>query len=562
MNRISLFIILFAQLLVRCNAQPQSSAPKQEEHAMVVTANAYASDIGLAVIREGGNAVDAAVAVQFALAVVYPNAGNIGGGGFMVLRLANGKTAALDFREKAPAKAGRDMYLKANGEVDRHAITATHLASGVPGSVDGMWQAHKKYGTVAWEKLLEPAIQLAEQGFAITEQQANELNRKRTAFMEANRNETCFLKSTGWKAGDTLIQHDLAQTLMRIQQYGRDGFYTGETAALIVREMQSGNGIIELSDLENYSATWRTPLIFEYKEYTLISMPPPSSGGVCLAQMMGMIEPFPLGAYGFQSAEAMHLMAEAERRSYADRAEWLGDPDFFKVPVAALIDPVYLTERMSDFNLQQATSSKDIKAGMPVMYESEETTHFSIVDTKGNAAAVTTTLNDSYGSKIVVSGAGFLLNNEMDDFSAKPGEANMYGLVGGEANAIAPGKRMLSSMTPTIITRNNALFMVLGSPGGSKIITSVFQCIINVIEFDMTMQQSVDAGRFHNQWLPDAVMYEIDKIDSTALLQLQKMGHTLQPIQSMGRVDAILVREDGTLEGAADKRGDDTAAGY
>ncbi len=354
----------------------------------------------------------------------------------------------------------------------------------------------------------------------------------------------------------------MANTLKRIQQNGRDGFYKGETANLIVQEMQNGNGIMQLSDLENYHSVWRTPITFNYKEYEIISMPPPASGGVCLAQMMGMIETFPIKDYGFQSVEAIHLMTEAERRSYADRATWLGDPDFFDVPLSSLIDSNYLQHRMMDFNPQHATASKEIKAGEFAMHESDETTHFSIVDAEGNAVAVTTTLNDSYGSKIIVNGAGFLLNNEMDDFSAKPGEANMYGLVGGEANAIAPGKRMLSSMTPIIVTKNDALFMVLGSPGGSTIITSVFQCIINVIEFNMTMQQSVDAGRFHNQWLPDEILYERNKIDSTTLSQLQKMGHTIKSKEAIGRVDAILINANGTLEGAADKRGDDSAVGY
>ncbi|MBK8486956.1 MAG: gamma-glutamyltransferase [Bacteroidetes bacterium] len=562
MNRNILFIFLFTAGLIQCKAQHQETTSTIAKHAMVVSANTFASNVGIAIIKSGGNAVDAAIAVQFALAVVYPNAGNIGGGGFMVIRLANGETATLDFREKAPANSNRDMYLKADGEVNRNTVESTPLASGVPGSVDGMWEAHKKYGSVEWEKLLQPAIALAEKGFVLTERQANELNNYKAEFEKVNPGKSYFIKETEWKAGDTLIQSDLANTLKRIQQNGRDGFYKGETANLIVQEMQNGNGIMQLSDLENYHSIWRTPITFNYKEYEIISMPPPASGGVCLAQMMGMIETFPIKDYGFQSVEAIHLMTEAERRSYADRATWLGDPDFFDVPLSSLIDSNYLQHRMMDFNPQHATASKEIKAGEFAMHESDETTHFSIVDAEGNAVAVTTTLNDSYGSKIIVNGAGFLLNNEMDDFSAKPGEANMYGLVGGEANAIAPGKRMLSSMTPIIVTKNDALFMVLGSPGGSTIITSVFQCIINVIEFNMTMQQSVDAGRFHNQWLPDEILYERNKIDSTTLSQLQKMGHTIKSKEAIGRVDAILINANGTLEGAADKRGDDSAVGY
>ncbi|MBK8680325.1 MAG: gamma-glutamyltransferase [Bacteroidetes bacterium] len=556
------FIFLFSSALIQCKAQHQETTSTIAKHAMVVSANTFASNVGIEIIKNGGNAVDAAIAVQFALAVVYPNAGNIGGGGFMVIRLANGETATLDFREKAPANSNRDMYLESDGEVNRNVIESTQLASGVPGSVDGMWEAHKKYGTIAWEKLLQPAIALAENGFVLTEQQANEFNNNKAEFKKVNPTKNYFIKETEWKVGDTLIQSDLANTLKRIQQNGRDGFYKGETANLIVQEMQNGNGIMQLSDLENYHSIWRTPITFNYKEYEIISMPPPASGGVCLAQMMGMIETFPIKDYGFQSVEAIHLMTEAERRSYADRATWLGDPDFFDVPLSSLIDSNYLQHRMMDFNPQHATTSKEIKAGEFAMHESDETTHFSIVDAEGNAVAVTTTLNDSYGSKIIVNGAGFLLNNEMDDFSAKPGEANMYGLVGGEANAIAPGKRMLSSMTPIIVTKNDSLFMVLGSPGGSTIITSVFQCIINVIEFNMTMQQSVDAGRFHNQWLPDEILYERNKIDSTTLSQLQKMGHTIKSKEAIGRVDAILINANGTLEGAADKRGDDSAVGY
>ncbi len=531
------------------------------DSAMVVTAHPEASKVGIAILKQGGNAVDAAIAVQFALAVAYPNAGNIGGGGFMVVRMQDGSSNTLDFREKAPEKASRDMFLNpATQEVNRKLIETSHLASGIPGSVEGMWQAHQKYGSMDWKLLVQPAIDLAEKGFAITEKQAKDFKSLQNEFKQLNKGKTYFIKSN-WIAGDTLIQSDLANTLIAIRDNGRDGFYAGEVAAKIVAEMQSHNGIISASDLKNYNAVWRNPIVGNYKNYKIISMPPPSSGGIALVQLLNMVENYPLKKWGFHSVNAVSIMVEAERRVYADRATWLGDPDFTRVPINELIDKQYAKQRMIGVDSTTITSSAAIKAGAFPGYESEETTHFSIVDKYGNAVAVTTTLNDSYGSRIIVSGCGFILNNEMDDFSAKPGEPNLYGLVGGEANAVEPGKRMLSSMTPTIVVKDGKLLMVVGTPGGSTIITSVFQNIINVIEYDMTMQESVDAPRFHHQWLPDEIKIE-NEINDALTTQLQNKGYKITGREAIGRVDAILIYPNGKMEGAADKRGDDVAIGW
>jgi len=530
------------------------------DSAMVVCAHPEATAVGVVILKQGGNAIDAAIAVQFALAVVYPNAGNIGGGGFMVVRMNDGTTNSLDFREKAPATANRDMFLDARGEVNRKQIENSHLASGVPGSVDGMWEAHQKYGSMDWKLLLAPAVELAQKGFPITEKQAADFNGMQQELKSLNKGKNYFIKNK-WLGGDTLIQSDLANTLIEISDKGRDGFYTGVVAEKIATEMKNNNGIISLDDLKNYHAVWRAPVKGNYKNYSIISMPPPSSGGVALLQLLNMVENYPIKQWGFHSVNAITVITEAEKRVYADRATWLGDPDFTKVPVEELISKTYAVSSMQDVDSSTNTPASKIKAGTFAGYESEETTHFSIVDKFGNAVAITTTLNDSYGSRIFVGGCGFILNNEMDDFSAKPGEPNLYGLIGGEANAIEPGKRMLSSMTPTIIEKDGKLFMVVGTPGGSTIITSVFQNIINVIEYDMTMQEAVDAPRFHNQWLPDEIKIETAFNDSIAVI-LKAKGYTISDKASIGRVDAILIYPNGTLEGAADKRGDDVAGGW
>lgn len=530
------------------------------EKAMVVSAHPLASEVGLEVLRQGGNAVDAAVAVQFALAVVYPVAGNIGGGGFMVIRNADGTSTTLDYREKAPLAAHRDMYLDDKGNAVAELSRRGHLAVGVPGAVAGMIQANAEHGLLPFENLVKPAIRLARHGFALTEREAKALNRQQEELAKYNTHTTLFQREKAWETGETLTQTDLANTLQRIHDNGFDGFYKGETADLIVAEMQSANGIITHEDLEKYEAVWREPIVSDYKEYQIISMPPPSSGGIVLSQLLNMIEPYALSEWGFQSTKSIHLITEAERRAYADRAEHMGDSDFYEVPVNQLIEKEYATKRMTNFDPKKATPSSDISAGK-VMEESEETTHFSIVDVAGNAVSVTTTLNSGYGSKVVVKGGGFLLNNEMDDFSAKPGVPNLFGLVGGEANAIEPEKRMLSSMTPTIIEKNNELFMVVGTPGGSTIITSVFQTFINVVEYGLPLKDAVHNPRFHHQWLPDMIFTEENAISQEERESLEKMGHQIKTRGNIGRVEAILIYPDGKLEGVADRRGDDSAAG-
>jgi gamma-glutamyltranspeptidase/glutathione hydrolase len=554
-----LFLIISLLQVVLAKAQQIKS---QYRNGMVVCATPNAAEAGLEILKKGGNAVDAAVAVQFALEVTHPEAGNIGGGGFMVYRSASGQTNTLDFREKAPAAANVNMFLDSAGNVIPDKSLLTHQASGVPGAVDGMVEAHQKYGRLKWADLVQPAIDLARNGFRITKKLASALNYGRAFFVKNNPGGTYLLKDGGWKEGDTLIQEDLAKTLMLIRDNGRDGFYKGVVADEIAAEMKSGNGLITTTDLANYHSVWRNALTGNYKGYKVIAMPPPSSGGIALLQLLRSVENYPLSRWGFNQDSTVQLIVEAERRVYADRSKYLGDPDFYNVPVDSLLNVVYLKKRMQSFNWNAATPSTSIQPGAFAGYESDQTTHYSIVDKDGNAVSITTTLNGSFGSKIFVKGAGFLLNNEMDDFSSKPGVPNMFGLVGGKANSIQPGKRMLSSMTPTIIEKDGKLFMVVGTPGGATIITSVFQTILNVTDFNMDMQQAVDAKRFHHQWLPDKVDAEKGAFSDATKATLEQKGYKIADIGSIGRVDAILITKDGFYHGGADPRGDDTAAGY
>ena len=534
------------------------------EKAMVVSAHPLASKVGVEILKQGGNAVDAAIAVQFALAVTYPGAGNIGGGGFMVIRMADGQTRTLDFREKAPLAATADMYLdEAKNVIDRLSIDG-HLAVGVPGTVDGMVKAFDEYSAIKdFKKLVQPSVDLANKGFQLTEREAKKLNGSKEKFIKFNTATPVFVKENGeWKKGDLIVQKDLGRTLELIRDKGEAGFYEGEVADKLVAEMKAGGGIITHTDLKKYESKWRTPLISTYKNYEIISMPPPSSGGIALLQMLNMVEKYPLKEWGFHDSKSIHLMAEVERRAFADRATHLGDNDFFKVPMTELLDKNYLESRMKSFNPDQATNSDDILAGEFALVESDQTTHFSIVDAEGNAVSVTTTLNGGYGSKVVVNGGGYLLNNEMDDFSAKPGVPNLYGLIGAEANKIEPEKRMLSSMTPTIVTKDGKLNMVIGTPGGSTIITQVFQVFLNVAEFEMGMSDAVNAPRFHHQWRPDVLLTEKDAFPAETNATLEKLGHKLKMRGKIGRFEGILVLPDGKLEGGADIRGDDSAEGF
>lgn len=556
----SLMVLLFVQ----CRKEVPETAPTGyvAEKAMVVSARKEASEIGVQILKNGGNAFDAMVATELALAVAYPFAGNLGGGGFMVFRKANGEIGSLDYREKAPLSAHKDMYLDSLGNVIPGMSTIGATGTGVPGTVAGIFAVHDRFGTLPIEDIIQPVINLVEKGVVVTEKQALRLEKYREQIIEVNGDNTLFYNEC--KKGDTLSYPALAKTLKRIALHGRDEFYTGETARILARFIQDKGGYVTEEDLAKYEARWRDPIVFTYKDLRIISMSPPSSGGVTMNQILKMIEPYDLGAYGHNSAKAIQLFTEAARRAYADRNYFLGDPDFVEIPLNKLQSESYLGERMSTFSFDRATSSDAVSHGAVEIVESEETTHYSIVDAEGNAVSVTTTLNGAYGSKLYCDELGFFLNNEMDDFSSKPGTPNMFGLIGAEANSIAPEKRMLSSMTPTIVERDGALWMVVGTPGGSTIITAVTQTILNVYEFGLSMQDAVNAPRFHHQWLPDIVTFENDGFSQSLKDSLRDKGYQINEGRTpiIGKVDAIRVIEGGRLEGGADPRGDDQAVGY
>lgn len=530
---------------------------RTKDKGLVVSAHPLASEAGAKIMKMGGNAYDAVIATQYALAVVYPQAGNIGGGGFLVGVKNNGEKFTIDFRETAPEKSSRDMYLDKNGKANTDLSQNGRLAVGIPGSVAGFF-ATLKYAKLPMEKLIQPAIDLAEKGFAITEREANLLNNQMEFFNQHNKNKTVFQKDK-WKPADILVQKDLAETLKLIQKYGAKGFYEGKTAELIVAEMKRGNGIITLNDLKNYKVAERKPIVFDYKGNEIVSMPLPSSGGVLLAQMLKMSSFENLEKYQQNSTEAVQIMVEAERRAFADRAEFMGDPAFINDQTSMLISEEYLKNRWKSFHKNQATPSSEVGKIIPQPKESTETTHISIIDKEGNAVAVTTTLNGLYGSKVVVSGAGFFLNNEMDDFSIKPGVPNMFGAVGGEANKIEPGKRMLSSMTPTIVLKNGKPFIVVGTPGGTTIPTSVYQSIVNVVDFKLNPNFSVNLPKFHHQWLPEIVAVE-KHFPETTISNLEKLGYKIERWNQIGRTEMIVIDEKGNATAVADGRGDDSVA--
>jgi gamma-glutamyltranspeptidase/glutathione hydrolase len=553
-----------AALLAATALQGASRDPVRARHAMVGSTDEHASRAGLDILRAGGNAVDAAVAVGFALAVTHPAAGNLGGGGFMLIRLADGRQTVIDYRETAPARAHRDMFLDERGEPVASRSRVGPLAAGVPGSVAGLALAQRRYGTLPLARVMAPAIALARDGFEVSWALSESLRDARPLLGRFPESARVFLRPDGTEPqpGDRLAQPDLARTLERIASEGPGGFYTGPTADLIAAEMERSGGLITKADLAAYAPLERTPIVGTYRGHQIVSVPPPSSGGIALVQLLNILEAYPMGEYGHNSSRSIHLVTEAARRVYADRSEWLGDPGFFDVPVSGLISKDYAAALRAGISETRATASQDVRPGAPQRYEHSETTHYSVVDAAGNAVSTTTTLNGSYGNGQVVPGAGFLLNNEMDDFSAKPGVPNMFGLIGGEANAIAPGKRMLSSMTPTIVLQDGMPRLVLGTPGGSRIITTVLQVILNVLDYGMDVQEAVDAPCFHHQWQPDTIRLERLGFPADVVTALTAMGHATTVNADMGDVHAIMIDDSGLRLGASDPRMDGRTVGY
>jgi len=533
----------------------------------VVSARKEASQIGLEIMKNGGNAYDSMIATHLALAVVHPTAGNIGGGGFFVYHHKDGSSGSLDFREMAPGNAFKDMYLDENGDVIPDMSTLGGAAVGVPGSISAIYEIHAKFGSLPIEDLFKPAINLAKNGFIVTKKQSNSLGGKLEDFIKVNGEESLYSKK--YYEGDTIKNARFAETLSKISEYGPEVFYGGEIGEMIVNSVNKTGGIMTIDDLKNYESVWRDPVKFKYKDLEVISMSLPSSGGILLGQMLKVIEDYDIKSFGHNSVKTIQLLVEAERRAYADRSHFMGDPDYMNLPVYELMDKEYVVDRMENFSWDKATPSSEVKHGNIIVQESDETTHYSIIDKYGNSVSVTTTLNNSYGSKVFVEEGGFFLNNEMDDFSSKPGHPNFYGLIGSEANSIQPGKRMLSSMTPSIILKDSKPSLIVGTPGGSTIITSVLQTILNVYEFDLSVQEAVNAPRFHHQWLPDVVIFEegIINKEKDSILKSKSYFVISLPIEvdtggmsarsSIGAVDAILIDEEGKVSTGADFRGDD-----
>ena len=548
-----LFRLFFFLTIISCNTN-------KFKNGMVVSAKLDASKIGIEILKNGGNAFDAMIATDLALAVVYPNAGNLGGGGFMVYRLANGAKGSLDYREKAPLKSSKNMYLDENSNIVKGLSIKGGLSVAVPGTVAGLFEIHEKFGSLPFSQLIQPSIELAEQGYVISKKQANTLNQFQNEIYELN--DSIKLFDSKFKEGDVFVNKSLSKTLKKIQSEGKDAFYDGELTSVMIDYLNKKGGILTYDDFKLYEPIWRDPLIFNYKDLKIISMGPPSSGGVVLGQILRTIEDVDLSKIKHNSTEYIQLLVEAEKLSFADRSKYLGDPDFNAIPISSLLNKNYLKDRFGDFKFENATKSSNIRPGS-FFKESIETTHYSIVDKYGNAVSVTTTLNGNYGSKLISGELGFFFNNEMDDFSIKPGYPNMYGLVGGEINSIEPEKRMLSSMTPTIVEQNGKLSLILGSPGGPTIITSVLQTILNFYEYGFDIQKSVDLPRFHHIWLPDKIFYEDKIMTNKTKEELVKKDYILNSTHGfIGRVDAIHVDNNNFFHSGADKRGDDASSAY